>query len=251
MKREILMSILGVVLFSGQQALAAKIKFKGDSKGTVVAGSYEKKPGDTRTSTPDQVKDQAIYAKRYDGEVNVEADYTIVFKADKTLDTTKSSVKLDTLSFALFGKQSKFPFTTPAIKIIEVTLTNKDPKMIESFKFKSDDWYDPKASGFNAIIDKGISGFVDLKNGKTFQEASYIYKPNATLNTFKVTGVIVKPGPAPGPGPDPDDLPLALQNIYSPAAVPEPATWLVLAAGLAGIAGLRLGKKQQLRSVGS
>ena len=237
MKREILMSILSVVLLSGQQALAEKIKIKADSKGTAVKGSYERQPGVIKESTEKQVGEQSAYVKRYDGEANFEADYTIKFKADKTLDTAKSSVKFDTLSFAEDGKQKKFPFTTSAIKIIEVTLTDNDPKKIESFKFKDDKWYDPKSSSFNLIIDKGVSGFVDLKNGKTFEEASYIYKPNATLSTYKVTGDIVKPGPGPDPGPG--NLDLALQSNYSPAAVPEPATWLALAAGLAGVAGLR------------
>ena len=85
-------------------AHAEKIRLKGDSKGPAVASTYDIVVNDvvtnTKTSTKQQAKQQQAYVKRYDGEVNLEADDTIVFKADKTLDTTKSTIKFDTLSFA-------------------------------------------------------------------------------------------------------------------------------------------------------
>ena len=243
MKREILAGVLAAPLCSGGQASAEKINIKGNSKGTAVAGEYVDSSGDPRKSTPKQVEGQQKYVKKYDGAVVLEADYTIVFKADKTVASTKSSILVDTKSFTDGGQVVKWPFTTSSIKIIDVTLKGNDTSMIESFKFEGTDWYDPKSGSFNAIINKSISGVIDLKNGTTSYEASYIYKVNATLNTIKVTGTIVPPAP----GPDPDvPLDTAMQNIYSPTAVPEPATWLAVVVGLGAVAGLRRRKRAAL-----
>ena len=41
-------------------------------------------------------------------------------------------------------------------------------------------------------------------------------------------------------------LDTAMQNIYSPTAVPEPATWLAVVVGLGAVAGLRRRKRAAL-----
>jgi hypothetical protein len=206
-----------------------KFQIKGKSTGVAVASKFtDPKSGEEKVSTEKQVKQQNDYVKRYDGDVLLQAEYTLVFKDDKSVDPTKSSITFDTISFTDFKKEVKSPFKTSPVPIVEVVLKGGDTTMVESFKFEGNDWYDPKSGSFNAIINKGIKGSIDFKAGTTTHEASYIFKGNATSSTFTVAGTIVPVGPAPGPLDD------GLVHLWSP--VPEPGTWAMLLGGLGALA---------------
>jgi len=76
-------------------------------------------------------------------------------------------------------------FTTLPITITEGKL---DKGALTSFKFISNDWYPPGAPLGTVIINKGLSGDIDIKTGKGSFTAKYQNPNNGVISIFEVTG---------------------------------------------------------------
>lgn len=53
------------------------------------------------------------------------------------------------------------------VNITSVVLTNDVPPWLVSFTFNGNDWYPPTAIGADDITNNGLSGFINLKTGKS------------------------------------------------------------------------------------
>jgi hypothetical protein len=104
------------------------------STGSAKAGPYMR-GGETLMSSDAAVKSETTHIKHYDGATAFIADYTIVLKADNTVDSTKSTVTFKSLFYTSSGDPVYYKpgkeFTTLPITITSVTL-NPD-KSIASF----------------------------------------------------------------------------------------------------------------------
>ncbi len=169
-------------------ALADTITVDATSKGTAAKGPC---------TSDDDLKSAQEHAKEYDGATKFKADYTIVLKADNTVDQTKSSVTFTTVTYTSGGTEVKSNFKTLPIVITSVTL-NMD-KSVKSFTFKSTDWY-PDADSVG-IKNNTLSGTINLSTGDSTYTASYIDNSNGAIYTYTVTGKIKAPAPVPGPLP--------------------------------------------------
>lgn len=191
--------------------LAATLNFDGTSSASAAAGTG---------TTPAQVKSADKYAKRYDGRTQFKGDYDIVFNPDNTVNSANSTIKFTTLIYSSGGIEKKSNFITEAINITEVKLINNDPNMIESFKFEATNWYPSNATGAGGLKDQKLNGSIDLKTGKSSYIASYAFKSNNAIVTYKVDAMIEADKPFPDPLPDEFGNP----EIFAP--VPEPLTLL-------------------------
>jgi hypothetical protein len=133
------------------------------------------------------------HAMEYDGPTSFTANYTIVLKADGTVDKTKSTIKFKTTTYTANGMEEPSSFTTLPITITGVTL-NKD-NTIASFTFSSLNWY-PNAAA-EGITNNTLSGSINLNTLQSQYTASY--KDNTTGGVYKYVVVSV-PGPVLGAG---------------------------------------------------
>jgi hypothetical protein len=230
-----------MILQDGETLIDPTITVKGTSTGNAVAGPYMR-DGMTLMTSDVALKTAQDYATRYNGPTEFTANYTIVLKPDNTVDATKSMVTFTTVNYTVSTGPNMTSlvtsnFATQPITITGVTLKNNDPTMITGFTFMSTNWYPANGPAANRLDQKGLSGMINLATGASNYTASYADKGTGAVYTYNVTGMTPAPNPFPdmasGPG-NPD--------IFTPApdAVPEPATWIVMLAGIAGVACHRL-----------
>jgi hypothetical protein len=186
-----------------------QITIKGNSTSSAAKGTYKDAEGKEQESTADEVKDSQEYNMKYDGDTEFKADYTIVCKADGSIDLDKSTIKFITINYThqnyrrVAGKLEKLgmpkkepsTFTTLPIKITGVTLN--DDGSIKSLTFSSNDWYPPDAPLGKVLINKGLSGEIDMNAGKATFKAKYQNPYNGVISTYDVTGTFPKPPAAP------------------------------------------------------
>jgi len=159
---------------------------KGDVKSEVVKGTVTV-GGEERTTSDVQLKSAQDHAKRYEGPATYEVHYSITLKADKSVDTTASTVTFKKVTYTSSGTKTTTSFETVAIPITGVTLGACD--VLESFTFKGDTWYKNIPAG---IADKGISGTANVKTTETSYTAKYQDKSNGASYTYTATGVAPK-----------------------------------------------------------
>jgi hypothetical protein len=177
-------------------------------------------------TSPVALKSTADYIARYDGPSEFSADYTIVLKADNTVDSSKSFVTFQTINYTSSGVLKKSMFKTFAIPITGVTLDGTGA--VQTFQFSTDNkWY----TGLpGSLEDKGLTGLIDLVEMVSTYTGTYRSRSNGALSVYTVTGSI-KPADAPEPGPQPDEF--GDPEIFTPAPeVPEPTSWILAGGGL-------------------
>ena len=229
----LLVWLVCLVVASRGNALASLILLdptvtvNGTATGTVAAGA---------TTSADDLKAAQDHAAQYDGPTQFRADYTIVLKADDTVDTTQSTVTFKTVNYTDNGVLATSGFTTRAITITDVTL-NAD-KSIASFKFSSTNWYPASGDGADLINNNGLSGSIDLKTGATTYTASYSDKNNGAIYKYVVPGTIAAPAPVPAPAPSGDEIFTPFDEVGETLdgdEVPEPASILLLLTAFVGL----------------
>jgi len=233
-----------------------EITIKGDSTSSAEKGKYKDKDGKEQESTADEVKGSQEYNMKYDGETEFKADYTIVCKPDGSVDLDKSTIKFITVSYTQqnyrrgadgklekLGKPRTVPstFTTLPIKITGAVLN--DDGSIKSLTFSSNDWYPPDAPLGKVIINKGLSGEIDLSTGKATFTAKYQNPNNGVISTYRVTGTFPKPPPAvacPKPKAAAGGAPGGAPGGVSPNPFSVPPPLVVPAVGLGALLGIGL-----------
>ncbi|MCZ8200775.1 MULTISPECIES: PEP-CTERM sorting domain-containing protein [unclassified Microcystis] len=201
-----------------------------------VSGSGEKVAG----STDADVQAVNDYIKKYSGPAEFKVIYTIVLKADHTVDTTRSKVKFDTIKYTSNGQDVKSKFTTSDIPITSVTLTNDATPKVSSFTFEGTKWYDT-----TRVTNDGISGTINLINGASDFTAKYIGKSVNARYIYTLSATIKPDSPEPAPLPNE----FGDTEIFSPLIVPEPSAILsLLALGTLGAASTLKGKLKPSKS---
>lgn len=155
---------------------------KGDVKSEVVKGKYMR-AGMEEETTDAQLKRNQDHAKQYDGPATYEVHYSITLKADKSVDTTASTVTFKKVTYSSSGTKTATGFETVAIPITGVTLGACD--VLESFTFKGDKWYKNAPAG---LTDKGIEGSANVKTTVTSYTAKYQNKSDGADYTYSTTG---------------------------------------------------------------
>jgi len=220
----ILSTLVAIFCLTTGHALAADITIDGTASGSAVGG---------KGTTKEQLDAAEKYIKRYSGPTQFTATYNISFKADKTVDSTKSTVSFKTIKYTVDGKEVKSSFTTSPITITSVKIKDSDTTKIESFTFESLIWY--PGADTAGVTNNTLSGLIDLDAGTSSYTASYIDKTTLAVYTYNVSGKTPTPKPIPDPLPDEFGNP----EIFSPApaTVPEPTSTLsLLALGTLGAA---------------
>lgn len=202
--------------------ISGSISIAGKSISSAEKGKFTPEGEKERESTDKELESHVPYYMQYDGPTEFKAEYKIGLKPDGSFDPSKSSITLITVNYtersyvtrksseitaddeAKLIKEGKsvvrrgdnaYIFSKPklvtsgwktlSIPITEATL--KEGKLL-SFKFKSDTWYpEAKKSG---IIDKGISGEIDLVTAKASFTAKYQSASTGVIATYDVEGMI-------------------------------------------------------------
>jgi len=176
-----------------------------------------------------------MHAATYNGPTSFTADYTIFLKPDNTLDPTqKSTVTFTTINYTHKEGKRRPRLERSDFKTLPITITgvthDKDGKI--SFTFESNDWY-PNAAGSN-LVNNGLSGSIDLGTGAVSIKTSYISKNDGNaIYTYNVTGKVGAGGAGGGPGGG------------RPSALPEPATWMTMLAGIPGFVALAYRRRKR------
>ena len=211
---------------AGCPSIEATIVIKGNATSSAEKGKYTPPGGKEFESSDAQLNYRSAYDKRYDGPTEFKAKYIIVFKADNSLDTTKSTVQFTTVNYTVrYGfkevknaafteedekewikdggsvyrhggiayvltppKLLKDSWSTLPITITEVTL--KDCCVVTSFKYKSDKWYPESKAG--GLIDKGLEGAINLTTGMATFTGKYQTTTDAVITTYTMAGKIDK-----------------------------------------------------------
>jgi len=218
---------------SGMKPIEGEFTLKANTTSTAEKGKYTTKKGKVVESTNGEVVYRKFYNMQYDGPTDFNVKYQIVLKDDKSVDQSESTVTFDSLNYtrrrmdsqagesvtkaaeqklieegksvyrvgegilqAIYIFQppviiSNQRFTTLPITITEVKL--KKDCSVESFKFKSDTWYNPARSD---LIDKGVFGEINLETGKSEFTSKYQFRDDAVI----VTWVTVSRHPFDGQG---------------------------------------------------
>ena len=166
--------------------------------GTAAAGKYTR-GGMEMTTSAAALKAAQDHAKHYDGKTTFTATYSIVVDDKGVLDKTKSTVTFKTKTYLDRGTEQKSTFTTNAIKVTSVTLTADCPPKVKSFTFESADWYPATETGSARLIDRTLTGSMDIAGGTTKYTAKYTDKTNGAVYTYTVDGKTAAPVP-PGDG---------------------------------------------------
>jgi hypothetical protein len=223
--------VFTTLLPDGEILIDPTVTIKGTVTGTAAKGTYTRN-GKTLTTSDKQLAATKKHAAEYNGATEFTANYTIVLNKDKSVDTSKSTVTFTTVNYTSGGNLVASGFQTLPITITGVNLINNDPTKIESFTFSSTNWYPPNATGAGGITNNGLSGSINLSTGATSIASSYNSKTNGSVYTYNTTGMIA----APEAKPDPDPTERGNPEIFSPApAAPEPATWILMLTGFAGV----------------
>jgi hypothetical protein len=190
-------------------------------------------------TTEKDLKDAKAYAARYAGATTFIVEYTIVFQADGTLDQSKSTVKFTTVTYTFTPRPdgaSRTETPNPAFTTLPITITSvalNPDKSVASFTFSSTDWY-PGSEKYG-IVNNGLTGTVDLKNGTSSYTASY--KWDATkgpILNYNISGTFGNIG---AKGKETERRPFV--------ATPEPNSGVMVIAGLVFLAiGHRIRRKQ-------
>lgn len=194
------------------------------------------KPNNGKASTKEQVDATLKYASQYDGETVFSAMYNInVTKTGDTLtfNPTGSTLQLLTKSFTDNGEVdnhvSKNDGTSPVIPITGATFNANGS--IASFTFAGS-WYPPKAPTYNLILDKGITGTINLNDMTYMSVAMYVPNPaseeaggvsDGVFSIYKIDGKF-KGAPVPAP-----------PYFGNVTMTPLPSTWTMLIAGFVGL----------------
>jgi len=170
-------------------------------------------------STDAELQDDKYYYKRYEGPTQFEGDYTVKLNGDGTFNATGSSITLTTVNYtsrslvvrntlsaadeaAEVAKGStvhreggkvyilkKGRLTASGWKTLSIPITSAtivDGKL-EAFEFAAPAWYSNKP---DSIIDKGITGKVDLKKCEAEFTAKYQSAYTGVIATYVTTGKI-------------------------------------------------------------
>jgi hypothetical protein len=168
---------------------------KATSSGSAAKGPYTR-GGVMRTTSDAAAGIANDHAKEYDGATKFTGPYTITVDSDGAL--VSGTITLKTVNYTSHGRLTTKAFTTNAIKVTGVTLTNDCPKKLKSFTFATDDWYPDTETGAAGLTKRTLSGSMDLSAGTTTYTANYSSKTNGAVYTYSVTGTIAMP-PMPVP----------------------------------------------------
>jgi hypothetical protein len=194
----------------------------GDITGTAEAGDVP--------PTESELRGSMEHAKRYDGKTELSVTYTIVLKADNSVDPTKSTVQFTCVHYTSSGTPNKkSDWKTHPVPITAVVLTPGG--QVSSFEFQGTKWYPGMPDGQQ----NGLSGKIDVTNKTGEFKGSYVQKfPGGRKAVYTYT---VKGAPPPANPFPPEDLrgdevfaPLALVN-EEVSFVPDKSTYTTTRSG--------------------